>query len=372
MKFICDKAQLIAAISTAALTVAQRSTIPALEGICLQAGMKLTLTGYNLETGITVEVPAEITEPGSCVMPSPLFGEIIRKLPDSDVSITVDENNRVSIRSGISFFQIMAVSAEDYPDLPEVETVDAISLPQKALRSMIAGAGFCVSTNQARPILTGCAFELEGDTLTAVSVDGYRLALRRHPVENLEQRTLKFVMPAAGMREVERILKDSDDAVSFTLGSKHILFEIGQVKLICRLLEGEFLDWQRVIPQNQPIRLTANVKELTSCIERMSLITSEKIKNPVRCRFGADEADFRTSAAMGMAHDICALSGDGQGLEIGFNCKFLLDALKAIPTPEVSLELSNGLSPMVMVPCDGKEQYLYMILPVRLKAEGAE
>ena len=369
MKFYCDKSQLISAISTAALAVAQRSAIPALEGICLQAGMKLTLTGYNLETAISVEIPAEITEPGTCVMPSPLFGEIIRKLPDNDVNITVDDNLKVSIRSGISFFQIMASSAEDYPELPEVETADAVCISQRTLRSMISGGAFCVSTVLARPILTGCAVELEGQTLTLVSVDGYRLAMRQEPIENPDNRSMKFVIPAASLREVERILKDSDDPVYFTLGSKHILFENDQVRLICRLLDGEFMDWRRVIPKDQPIRLTANVKELTSCVERMALITSEKVKNPVRCYFGQNEVDFRTSAAMGMAHDICTLAGDGNGLEIGFNCKFLLDALKAIPTPEVSLELSSGLSPMVMVPCEGAQSFLYMILPVRLKAE---
>ncbi len=372
MKFVCDKAQLLNAISVASLTVAQRSAVPALEGICLQAGMKLALTGYNLETGITVELPAEITEPGACVMPSPLFGEIIRKLPDSDVSVAVDDSLKVTIRSGISFFQIMAISAEDYPELPEVEGGQSVALPQKQLRDMIDGAGFCVSTNQARPILTGCDFELQGDTLTVVSVDGYRLALRREPVENPDNRAMKFVIPAASLREIQRILKDTDDEVSFTLGAKHILFEADQVRLVCRLLEGEFLDWQRVIPQNQTVTLTANVRELTSCVERMSLITSEKIKNPVRCCFSQNEVDFRTSAAMGMAHDVCDIAGDGGGLEIGFNCKFLLDALKAIPTPEVCLKLSNGLSPMVMVPCTGEERYLYMILPVRLKAEGAQ
>lgn len=372
MKFVCEKNQLMAAIATASLTVAQRSTIPALEGIRMQAGMKLSLTGYNLETGITVEVPADISEPGDCVMPSPLFGDIIRRLPDDDVSITVDETNKVSIRCGISFFQIMAASSEEYPELPEVETSATVSLPQKDLRAMIAGADFCVATNQARPILTGCAFELEDDKLTIVSVDGYRLALRRKSVEG-SGRTMKFVIPSAGLREVERILKDDEEPVSFTLGSKHILFELGQIRLICRLLEGEFLDWRRVIPQDQPIVLTANVRELSNSVERMSLITSEKVKNPVRCRFGLNEVDFRTSAAMGMAHDVCPLAGDGKDLEIGFNCRFLLDALKAIPAQEVQLGLSNGLSSMILTPCaDEEEDFLYMILPVRLKAEAAE
>lgn len=372
MKFICDKAQLIAAIGTASLTVAQRSTIPALEGICLRAGMTLTLTGYNLETGITVEVPAEITEPGSCVLPSPLFGDIIRKLPDNDVNISVDDQLKVSIRSGISFFQILATSSEDFPDLPEVETQNSFSLPQKTLRSMIGGADFCVSTSQARPILTGCAFEMENNSLTAVSVDGYRLAMRREPVESHADAPVKFVIPAAGLREIERILKDSEDPASLSLGPKHILFEIDQIRLICRLLDGEFLDWRRVIPKDQPISLAANVRELASCVERMSLISSEKVKNPVRCNFGENEVDFKISAAMGNAHDVCPLAGDGKGLEIGFNCKFLLDALKAIPSAEVCLKLSNGLSPLVLVPCEGEENFLYMILPVRLKAEGAE
>lgn len=369
MKFFCDKAQLISAISTAGLAVAQRSSIPALEGICLQAGVKLTLTGYNLETAISVEIPAEITEPGSCVMPTPLFGEIIRRLPDEDVSITVDDNNKAFIRSGISKFQIMVSSAEDYPELPEVETNASVSLSQKKIRSMISGASFCVSTVQARPILTGCAFELEGETLTAVSVDGYRLAMRQETVENPYGHRMKFVIPAASLREVERVLKDSDEPATLTLGNKHILFENDQIRLICRLLDGEFMDWRRVIPKDQPVKLSANVRDLISCVERMSLITSEKVKNPVRCLFAQNEVEMNTSAAMGTAHDVCSLAGDGNGLEIGFNCKFLLDALKAVPTAEVSLELSSGLSPMVMVPCDGEQSYLYMILPVRLKAE---
>ena len=255
------------------------------------------------------------------------------------------------------FSRLWQALPKDYPELPEVETADAVCISQRTLRSMISGGAFCVSTVLARPILTGCAVELEGQTLTLVSVDGYRLAMRQEPIENPDNRSMKFVIPAASLREVERILKDSDDPVYFSLGSKHILFENDQVRLICRLLDGEFMDWRRVIPKDQPIRLTANVKELTSCVERMALITSEKVKNPVRCYFGQNEVDFRTSAAMGMAHDICTLAGDGNGLEIGFNCKFLLDALKAIPTPEVSLELSSGLSPMVMVPCEGAQSF---------------
>ena len=155
---------------------------------------------------------------------------------------------------------------------------------------------------------------------------------------------------------------------TFFLGSKHILFNIGEATLVCRLLEGEFLDWRRVLPQNQPVKLAVNVAKMTDSIERVGLIISEKLKSPVRCKFGENTADFRSVSTIGEAHDVCQIAGDGQDMEIGFNCRYLLDALRAIPDAECSLELINGLSPIVMNPCDGSERYSYMVLPVRLKA----
>ena len=179
MKFTCEKNALVSAVSVASRTVAQKSTIPALEGIYIRAGVKLTLSGYNLETGITISVDAEIQQTGACIMPSRLFFDIIRKLPDDTVSISVDEKFKVSIRGGISSFTITAMSSEDYPELPEVESDKGISLPQNELKAMIGGTSFAVSENQARPIHTGCLFEVEDTSITVVAVDGYRLALAR-------------------------------------------------------------------------------------------------------------------------------------------------------------------------------------------------
>ena len=196
----------------------------------------------------------------------------------------------------------------------------------------------------------------------------YRLALRRWKSEEPIGRTLKFVVPAAALKEAEKILDDTDEACTFFLGSKHILFTIGEATLVCRLLEGEFLDWRRVLPQNQPVKLAVNVAKMTDSIERVGLIISEKLKSPVRCKFGENTADFRSVSTIGEAHDVCQIAGDGQDMEIGFNCRYLLDALRAIPDAECSLELINGLSPIVMNPCDGSERYSYMVLPVRLKA----
>ena len=369
MKFTCEKALLVNGLSIASRTVAQKSSIAGLEGIHVHAGEYLYLSGYNLETAITVTVPCDITEYGKCIMPARLFFDIIRKLPDEEVTVTVDENFKVSIRSGIAAFTITAASAEDYPELPDVEYHNAIKLPQRELRDMISGTIFAVSDNQARPIHTGCLLQVAYDSITMVAVDGYRMALRRWIPEESTERILKVVVPAPALKEVEKILLDTDEPAAFTLGRKHILFEMNGVSLVCRTLEGHFLEWEKVLPTDNPIKMVANRSKLTHSIDRVGLIISEKIKTPVRCRFGENMVDFTTTSTIGTAHDVCELSGDGKELEIGFNCRFFLEALKAVPTDEVTLELNHGLSPIVLTPCDGSGKYAYMILPVRLKAD---
>lgn len=367
MKFTCEKTQLVSAISVASRTVAQKSAISGLEGILVRAGVKVMLTGYNLETGITVSVDADVQENGTCIMPARLFFDIVRKLPDDTVSIHVDENFKVSIKGGISSFTITALSADDYPELPDVDSEKGIRVPQCELKAMISGTIFAVSENQARPIHTGILFEVDNDSITSVAVDGYRLALRRYLPEESLERTLKFVAPAAALKEVEKILGDTEDPATFYPGSKHILFTIGDATLVCRILEGEFLDWRRVLPQNNPVKLVGNVSRLTDSIERVGLVISEKLKSPVRCKFGDNSAEFRTISTIGEAYDVCPIAGDGKDLEIGFNCKYLLDALRAVPDSECTLEMINGLSPIVLNPTEGN-RYSYMVLPVRLKA----
>ena len=358
---------LVSAISVASRTVAQKSAISGLEGILVRAGVKVMLTGYNLETGITVSVDADIQETGACVMPARLFFDIVRKLPDDTVSIQVDESFKVSIKGGISSFTITALSADDYPELPDVDSEKGIRVPQNELKAMISGTIFAVSENQARPIHTGVLFEVDNDSITSVAVDGYRLALRRYLPEESLERTLKFVAPAAALKEVEKILGDTDDPATFYPGSKHILFTIGDATLVCRILEGEFLDWRRVLPQNNPVKLVGNVSRLTDSIERVGLVISEKLKSPVRCKFGDNAAELRTVSTIGEAYDVCPIAGDGKDLEIGFNCKYLLDALRAVPDSECTLEMINGQSPIVLNPTEGN-RYSYMVLPVRLKA----
>lgn len=367
MRFTCEKNTLVTGLNIAGRTVAQKSSLSVIEGILCKAGHCLSLTGYNMETAITYEVEAEVSDPGECILPAKLFGDIIRRLPEGPVTVVVDDAFKVSIRAGYASFTISAESAEDYPELPDVNDGKAIHIPQNRLKELISGTIFAVSENQGRPIHTGVKFEVTDTSITAVAVDGFRLARRTYHPEEEIGRELNFVVPAAGLKEVEKIVMDSDENAAFTLGAKHILFQMGSATLVCRLLEGEFLDWRKVVPTGCPVKLVANVSDLASSVERVGLIVSEKYKSPVRCVFSDQELLMRTNTTIGAAEDRCSIAGDGKELEIGFNVRYLADALRVIPSEEVTLELTNGLSPIVLTPVDEKFDFAYMVLPVRIK-----
>ena len=367
MRFTCEKNMLVTGLNIAGRAVAQKSSLSVIEGILCKAGMGLSLTGYNMETAITYDIEADVSDPGDCILPAKLFGDIVRRLPEGPVTVVVDDSYKVSIRAGYASFTISAESAEDYPELPDVNDGRAIYIPQNRLKELISGTIFAVSENQGRPIHTGVKFEVTDDAITAIAVDGFRLARRTfHPAEPTG-RELSFVVPAAGLKEVEKIVTDSEDNAAFTLGPKHILFQMGKATLVCRLLDGEFLDWRRVVPTNCPVKLVANVSDLSSSVDRVGLIVSEKYKSPVRCIFSNQEVQMRTSTTIGAAEDRCTLAGDGKELEIGFNVRYLADALRAVPSEEVTLELTNGLSRIVLTPVDDKCDFAYMVLPVRIK-----
>ena len=366
MRFTCEKSLLLQGLNIAGRTVAQKSSLSVIEGILCRAASGLSLTGYNMETAITYLIDSEVSDPGECVLPAKLFGDIIRRLPEGPVTVVVDENYKVSIRAGYASFTISAEAADDYPDLPDVGDGRSVHIPQNALKDLISGTIFSVSDNQSRPIHTGVRFEVNEGTISAIAVDGFRLARRTYHPENPVNRTMAFVVPAQGLKEVEKILTDSDEDAAFTIGPKHILFQVGGAPLVCRLLEGDFLDWRRVVPTNSPIKLVANVSDLAASVDRVGLIVSEKYKSPLACTFSHQVVRMRTNNTIGAAEDQCSIAGDGKELEIGFNVRYLADALRAVPSEEVTLELTNGLSPLVLTPVDDKHDFAYMVLPVRL------
>ena len=368
MRFTCEKSMLVTGLNITGRTVAQKSSLSVIEGILCKAEVGLSLTGYNMETAITYDIEAEVTDSGACILPARLFGDIIRRLPEGPVTVVVDDNYKVSIRSGFASFTISAENAEDYPELPDVGEGRSVPIPQNVLKDLIGGTIFAVSENQGRPIHTGVKFEVDENYISAIAVDGFRLARRTWNTTAPTGRKMAYVVPAQGLKEVEKILTDTDEEAAFTLGPKHILYKIGCATVVCRLLEGDFLDWRRVVPTNCPVKLVANVGELASSIERVGLIVSEKYKSPVRCLFGSNVLNLRTNTTIGAAEDQCSLAGDGKELEIGFNVRYLADALRVIPSEEVVLELTNGLSPIVLTPAEtDKYDYAYMVLPVRIK-----
>ena len=262
MKFSCEKALLQAAISTTSRAVSPKSSIPALEGILLEAGSDLRLTGYNLETGIRTIVPADIREEGTLVLGARLFGEIVRKLPD-DIVTFQSENYMVNIKCGMSEFNILGTDPEEFPELPTVEYQNSLILPQSRLKAMISQTLFAVSDNESRPIHTGSLFEVDSDGLTIVSVDGYRLALRHEAIDKKEgAETFSFVVPGAALSEVEKICSDVDEPASVTQGARHVMFKVGDTMLVSRRLEGEFLAYRQAIPRNNTIHVEGETRAL--------------------------------------------------------------------------------------------------------------
>lgn len=368
MKFTCEKALLQNAISTTARAVAIKTSIPALEGILLEAGDGLRLTGYNLETGIRTTIPAEIQKAGSLVLSARLFGEIVRNLPDDVVSFSV-ENYMVHISCGNSHFNIMGIDPEEFPELPTVDRDHEFTLAQCDLKSMISQTLFAVSTQDIRPIHTGALFEVEDDTLTMVALDGYRLALRREKIMHKEgTENFSFVTPGSALNEVEKICADSDDFAVVTKGPRHVMFQVGDTILVSRRLEGEFLNYRQSIPRQNAVTVYGDTRSLMASISRVSPILTDKLKTPLRCTFGENTLSIVTKSSIGDAADSCPIEGDGKGLEIGFDNRYLMDALKAAHVDRVKMELNTSVSPCVILPSEGEESFLYLVLPVRLKA----
>ena len=368
MKFSCEKVLLQSAIAVTSRAVAQKSSIPALEGLLLHVDSGLTVSGYNMQTGIRTKVSADVGSGGDIVLNARLFGDIIRRMPDDVVTVSVDDRQTVHLSCGDANFDILGLSAADYPDLPEVEDEYAMSIQQKTLRAMIEEVAFAVSTNESRPVHTGALFEISDAGLTMVAVDGFRLAVRREKLENMEGGAFSFVAPGSALSEVKGICADTEDLATVTLGRRHILFEVGDTELICRRLEGEFLDYKNAIPRKNPITLIADTKSLIESIDRVSVVISDKLKSPVRCLFECDKVTLTAKTGNGESRDVCRLSGDGGGLEIGFNNRYLMEALRYAPADTVKIELNTGVSPAVIVPVEGEENFLYMVLPVRLKS----
>lgn len=368
MKFTCGKKTFSDSVSIIQRAVSTKSTLPALEGILIKAaGDSLTITSNDLEIGMTTSIPAKVSEPGNIVLNAKLFSDILRKLSGNDVEILADEKLLTKVTSGASEFTILGIPASEFPETPSLDECENFSMPQNLLASMIRQTLFCISSDDSKPVHTGSLFELSEGKIRIVSIDGFRLAIRTENTQNTLEK--KFVVPGKTLNEVLKMLTvDSDIPLQMSIGKRHILFEINGYTVISRLLEGDFLDYHNVIVNSSSTEIKINVRNFTDSIERASLLISDRLKSPVKCVFEKDIIKVTCSTPSGKVYDEIPSSLSGDTLEMGFNNRYLLDALKACECDKIKVLLNGPLSPMRIYPLEG-EGFIFLVLPVRLKTD---
>ena len=369
MKFTCNTRELSEACSNVMRAVSTKMTIPTIEGILIECGSDtLSLTGYDFEFGINTILQANVTEPGAIVINAKIISDIIRKLPDGKVTFETSATS-VSIISGAAQYNIMGIDAEDYPELPSVSGGYPLFLNEAVLQKMVNQTLFAVADNEsAKPVHTGLKFELSLNQLKLIGVDGYRLAVRTETVQ-YDGEDISFIVPKKTIRELIKLMgTDGDKNVSISVGKRHIVFDVENYSVISRLLDGDFLDYNAAIPITATTTVLINTDDAINCIERTLPVIENDKKNPIRCLFDNDEMRVSTVSSLGRVVDYTHANVSGDRVEIGFNSKFILDALHAADTDQVKIELNSAVSPAKVMPIND-DSFLFLVLPMRLKNE---
>ena len=372
MKFTCDRNALNEAINIVSKAASQKSTIPALEGIQISTFEEgvVHLSAYDLSVSISYDLDAEETEKGIAVLSSKLFGEIIRKLPSGSVTVEIDDKTYLTtIDCGNAHFTITGMSDENFPELPDVLSESGIVLTYNDFRTMVRQTIFAVSITDLKPILTGVLFELnqQAGTVSAVAVDNFRLAIRKVPFVQVNGGFNKVVIPSRALNEMLKILPESEeDTIEISNSKNFVAFRFGNVKLVCRLLEGEFLDYKAALPKEHKFYIDVNVREFTRIIDRAALMANSTIISPIRCNFDYDRIEISTVSNIGKFSDTMLTETFSENMVIGFNYKYMLAALAACDDDEIRIELQSNLAPIILRPKD-KDDYLFLVLPLRMK-----
>ncbi len=369
MKVICDTAALFEVCNVIQRVVSSKTSIPAIEGILLKAlGNELILSGYDLEVGINTSINAKVEEQGSIVLNAKTLCEILRHLPGKTVYIgSEDERLKYKIKSGESEFSIMGISATEFPELPVVDSGFPIVLDQKILNDMIRQTIFSVAVNDNKVIHTGVKFEISERKIRLIALDGFRLAIRNENIDYTGE-DISFVVPSKSLNELTKIIVDGEDTVvSINVGKRHINFEIGNYCIVSRLLDGEFLNYKTAIPLSGSTVVKVDTKTLIDSIERTSLIITDKFKSPLRCIFDNNAIKISSVTSLGTANDKISAEIEGEKIEIGFNNRYLLEALRVCDVDMVKIELNGPTSPIVILPPEN-DNFLFLVLPMRLKS----
>lgn len=368
MKISVERHLLSEVVTHLTRVASPKSSLPVLEGIYISAeNNELTLISYNLEMGMQKKIPAKVYKEGKIVISARIFGEIVRKMVDPFVDISVDDRFMCHFESGKTVFDILGINAEDYPEVPTVSEQEGICLPAALFKSMVGQTIFSVAGEDTqKPILKGALFEIEPAYITVVGVDGFRMAVRKEKLES--GLNAHVVIPGRLLNEIVRIINEESDMIEIFVSQNHIMIKAENYEIISRLLEGEFINYKNSIPNKFSSTILIKTKEMIEIIERISLLISEQIKTPIRCIIQKDKMIFSCASALGRGTDSCEIELNGEEFEIGFNSRFLIEALKAAADEEVVLNFNGPFSPMVITPVEN-DDFSYMIMPMRLNAE---
>ena len=363
MKFICRQDQLMIGVNTVLKAVSTKSTLPILECILIEAmNHQIKMTANDMELAIETIIEGDILEEGKIAVEAKLFSEIIRKLPNNDVTVDVADNYQMKITCEKAKFSIMGKPGDDFSYLPVIEKEKSIRVSQFTLKELIRQTIFSISDNENNKLMTGELFEVTGNKLTVVSLDGHRISIRNVELEG-ENDPVKVVVPGKTLSDISKILSgELNDMVNIYFTDKHILFEMEKTKVVSRLLEGEYYRINRMLSPDYETKIVLNKKEFFSCIDRATLLIKESDKRPIILNIGESQMELQVSTSIGSMKEEMEINRTGKDIMIGFNPKFLMDALRVIDDEEITIYMVNPKAPCFIK--DEKESYIYLILPV--------
>ena len=367
MKLICSKSELLKSVNIVMKAVPSKTTMPILQCILIDASANIIkFTSNDMELGIETIVEGSIEEKGIVALDAKIFSEIVRKLPDNDVTIVTDEKQNTTITCEKAKFNIPGQSGEDFSYLPFIEKNEGVQISQFTLKELIRQTIFSIAVNENNKLMTGELFEIEGNHLKVVSLDGHRISIRNIALKDSYENK-KVVVPGKSLIEVSKIIPGStEEMVNLFITDNHIIFEFDQTTVVSRLIEGEYFRIDQMLSNDYETKVRINKKELLNCIDRATLLVKEGDKKPIIINIGDELMELKIKSQIGSMNEEIMITKEGKDLLIGFNPKFLIDALRVIDDEEVTLYLMNAKAPCFIK--DETESYIYLILPVNFNA----
>ncbi len=363
MKLVCSKSNLLNGVQIVSKAVPSKTTMSILECILVDASKGvIKLTANDMELGIETTIEGEIIEKGIIALDAKIFLEIVRKLPDSDITIETDASYKTTITCEKAKFNIIGKSGDDFSYLPIIEREDSVIVSQFTLKEIVRQTIFSISDNDNNKLMTGELFEINGNELKVVSLDGHRISIRKIELKN-EYPNKKVVVPGKTLNEVSKILSgDTDKDVGIFFTDKHVVFEFDDTVVVSRLIEGEYFKIDQMLSSDYETKVKINKREFLSCIDRATLLVKEGDKKPIIINITDDTMELKINSTVGSMNEEIDIAKNGKDLMIGFNPKFLIDALKVIDDEEIEIYLVNPKAPCFIK--NPEESYIYLILPV--------